>query len=221
MQIPIKAVIFDMDGVLIDSEPYWRLAMIKGFKEVGLNFTDEDCRQTTGMRLKEVIEFWFQRHSITQFSVVDTNSLILDYLTEFIEKDGKEMLGVSELLNYLKANNYKIGLATSSDERFMNTVVTKLKLSVYFDAIVSAQKLQYAKPHPDVFLKCAEALGVLPQQCLVIEDSVNGVIAGKAASMRVIAVPEKEFRAKNEFKIADKLVENLGEVKGILTAIRQ
>jgi mannitol-1-/sugar-/sorbitol-6-/2-deoxyglucose-6-phosphatase len=221
MQIPIKAVIFDMDGVLIDSEPYWRLAMIKGFKEVGLNFTDEDCRQTTGMRLKEVIEFWFQRHSITQFSVADTNSLILDYLTEFIEKDGKEMLGVSELLTYLKANNYKIGLATSSDERFMNTVVIKLKLSVYFDAIVSAQKLQYAKPHPDVFLKCAEALGVLPQQCLVIEDSVNGVIAGKAASMRVIAVPEKEFREKNGFKIADKLVENLREVKGILTAIRQ
>ena len=219
MQIPVKAVIFDMDGVLIDSEPYWRLAMIKGFKEVGLNFTEEDCRQTTGMRLKEVIEFWFQRHSITQFSIADTNSLILDYLTEFIEKEGKEMLGVSDLLNYLKANNYKIGLATSSDERFMNTVVAKLNLGSYFDTIVSAQKLQFAKPHPDVFLKCAGALGILPQQCLVIEDSVNGVIAGKAASMRVVAIPEKEFREKNGFKIADQLIENLGEVKEILRMI--
>lgn len=216
MKSAIKAVIFDMDGVLIDSEPYWRKAMIRGFKDVGLDFTEADCRQTTGMRLKEVIGFWFEKTQLSHLSISETNTRILDYLTEYIEKEGKEMPGVSDLLIYLRAQRYKIGLATSSDERFMQTVLQKLNVAHYFDAVVSAEKLKYAKPHPEVFLKCAEALGVFPQNCLVIEDSVNGVIAGKAASMFVAAIPEEIFRDKKGFAIADAILSQLQDAKHLL-----
>jgi mannitol-1-/sugar-/sorbitol-6-/2-deoxyglucose-6-phosphatase len=216
MQGQIKVVIFDMDGVLIDSEPYWRKAMIKGFKDVGMNFTEDDCRSTTGMRLREVIAFWFEKWELQHLSITETNVRILDYLIEYIELEGEEMLGVSELLIYLKHKGYKIGLATSSDERFMKTVIKKLNISSYFDAVVSAETLKYAKPHPEVFLKCAEALGAQPQQCFVIEDSLNGVIAAKAASMFVVAIPEELHKTKKGFSIADKQVERMLEIKELL-----
>ncbi len=218
MQGVIKAVIFDMDGVLIDSEPLWRKAMIEGFTSCGFEFTEADCRATTGMRLREVIAFWLTQWERHDLAVDAINTLILDKLTQLVETQGQEMLGASDLLKWLKQAGYKIGLATSSDERFMNTVLSHLKLRTYFDVVVSAERLKYAKPHPEVFLNCAAGLEVLPNACLVIEDSVNGVIAAKAASMRVAAIPEIEFRDKVGFKIADWQLLHLEEVKLLLEA---
>lgn len=220
MKTPVKAVIFDMDGVLIDSEPLWREAMILGFNAAGIPFTEEDCRLTTGMRLREVVQFWFDKHTIRHLPPQETNSFILDYLVSRIEKEGQEIEGVSPLLNHLKKEGYKIGLATSSDVRFMNTVLDKLGLHAYFDAITSAEHLSYAKPHPEVFLKCAQSLEVKPQHCLVIEDSVNGVIAAKAALMRVVAIPELAYKDKPGFKIADWQTAKLSEVNAILNELR-
>lgn len=218
MQGVIKAVIFDMDGVLIDSEPLWRKAMIQGFTSCGFEFTEADCRATTGMRLREVIAFWLTKWERYDLEVATINTLILDRLTQLVEMEGQEMPGASDLLAWLKRAGYKIGLATSSDERFMNMVLNHLNLRAYFDVVVSAQRLQYAKPHPEVFLNCAAGLGVLPDVCLVIEDSVNGVIAAKAASMQVAAIPEVEFRDKVGFKIADWQLVHLEEVKWLLSA---
>src|SRR5688572_24493337 len=99
----IKAVIFDMDGVLIDSEPLWRIAMVKGFNSIGIDFTDEDCRKTTGMRFKEVVEHWFNHHNITHSTPTQLNDLVIDHLIGLITAEGKAMHGAHELLEFLRA----------------------------------------------------------------------------------------------------------------------
>ena len=203
MLTDIKAILYDMDGVIIDSEPLWRRAMIQGFNSIGISFTESDCRITTGMRFKEVIEFWFEKHQFSSMSVADFDVLVINQLCELIKQEGKAMPGLMESLAFFKQQGFKLGVATSSDVALLNTVIDSLNIRAYFGALCSAQYLPYGKPHPHVFLNCADALQVLPANCLVIEDSVNGVIAGKAAQMRVAVIPEEENLTNPKFAIAD------------------
>ncbi len=207
----IKAIICDMDGVIIDSEPLWRKAMIEGFNGIGIPFTEADCRVTTGMRFKEVIEFWFTKHQFTALGVSDFDKLVIGRLCELIIKEGKAMTGLYHSLDFFKKNGFKLGVATSSDEALLNTVIDSLQIRHYFQALCSAEKLPYGKPHPQVFLDCASQLNVLPSNCLVIEDSVNGVIAGKAAQMKVVVIPEYENKFNPKFSIADYQLNSLND----------
>lgn len=208
----IKAVIFDMDGVIIDSEPLWRKAMIQSFVEIGIPFTDDHCRITTGLRFKEVAEFWFKEHQINQTTVNEFDTLVINRLCDLIETEGKPMKGVNEILRYLKENNFKIGIGTSSNTKLMNKVVDVLNIRHYFDALSSAEFLEHGKPHPHVFLNCAEILSIKPNACLVIEDSINGIIAGKAAQMKVVAIPEEINKNNLKFAIADFKVDSLLDI---------
>lgn len=208
----IKAVIFDMDGVLIDSEPLWRIAMMKGFNDIGIEFSEDDCRKTTGMRFKEVVEHWFKHHNITHSTPTQLNDNVISNLIGLIEREGKAMDGAVELLEFLSARKFPLGLATSSNHILIEAVLTKTQTALYFNEITSAEFLQYGKPHPEVFLKCAENLKIAPKDCLVIEDSVNGVLAGKAAGMTVIAIPDAEHKHDERFKTADHLLNNLKDV---------
>ena len=208
----IKAIIFDMDGVIIDSEPLWRRAMIAGFNDIGIDFTDEDCRKTTGMRFKEVVEHWFSHHSITEHSPDELNDKVIDHLIELIRAEGKPMLGALEALTFFKDKKIKIGLATSSSNKLVDAILHKLQAKHYFAVVTSAEFLKYGKPHPEVFLHCAEQLNVLPHECLVIEDSLNGVIAAKAAQMKVVAIPDKEHLSNQKFVVADFCLDTLHDV---------
>ena len=208
----VKAVIFDMDGVIIDSEYLWRRAMIEGFNKIGIPFTEADCRITTGMRFKEVIEFWFKKHNYNQLTVAEFDTLVVDSLCHLIKQEGKPMKGAIEAFDFCKKQDFKIGLATSSNVGLMNTVIETLQIRHYFDSLCSAQYLTHGKPHPQVFINCAEELGVHTSHCLVIEDSVNGVIAGKAAHMKVVAIPEEEHKHNPKFSIADYQLESLLEL---------
>ncbi len=208
----IKAVIFDMDGVLIDSEPLWRIAMIQGFNGIGIDFTDEDCRKTTGMRFKEVVEHWFNHHNITHSTPIQLNDAVHSCLIDLIHEKGEAMKGALELLDHLRKKGFPIGLATSSNHILIEAVLKKTQTTLYFNDITSAEFLQFGKPHPEVFLKCAANLNIPPENCLVIEDSVNGVKAGKAAGMTVIAVPDKEHWNDERFQIADHKLNNLSDV---------
>ena len=208
----IKAVIFDMDGVIIDSEPLWRRAMIQSFTEVGIPFSDEHCRITTGLRFKEVAEFWFTKHGITHVSINEFDELVITRLCDLIAKEGKTMKGVLEALAFFKGKGLKIGIGTSSNNKLMNTVVNVLDIKDYFDVLCSAEHMSHGKPHPQVYLTCAQQLGVNPLHCLVIEDSVNGIIAGKAAQMKVLAIPEEINHNNTKFLIADYSVKSLLEV---------
>jgi HAD superfamily hydrolase (TIGR01509 family) len=208
----IKAVIFDMDGVIIDSEPLWRRAMIQSFVEIGIPFTDEHCRVTTGLRFKEVAEYWFKLHHISHISIDAFDELVIDRLCGLIELEGKLMPGVLESLIFFKEKNLKTGIGTSSNNRIMNTVVDVLQIRAYFDVLCSAEHMAYGKPHPQVYLSCAEKLNTSPLNCLVIEDSVNGIIAGKAAQMKVVAIPEEINKHNAKFSIADYKANSLFEI---------
>lgn len=199
----IKAVIFDMDGVLIDSEPLWRRVMIQSFYEIGIPLTEEDCKTTTGSRFIEVIKYWFEKYQFHTLNPKDFEDLVVSRLCELIKIEGQLMPGVIKVLDFLKNKSFKLAIGTSSNEKLLKTVITELNIQSYFHTTCSAEYLKYGKPHPEVFLNCANNLGVIPSQCLVIEDSVNGVIAAKAAQMKVIVVPDEHNFNNPKFSIAD------------------
>ena len=142
-------------------------------------------------------------------TVFEFDHLVIHRLCELIKTEGSLIRGVEEVLTYLQKEQYKIALGTSSNVLLMNTVLDELGIRPYFDAVCSAEHLEYGKPHPEVFLNCSKILGVKPKECLVIEDSVNGVIAAKAAQMKVVAVPEEHNRHNPRFAIADYRIDSL------------
>lgn len=209
MSTKIEAVIFDMDGVLIDSEPLWKIAEVQAFAKVGLNLTYTDCEETVGLRIDQVVALWYEKVKWTNKTVKEVEDDIVDILIREIKEQGTALKGVKEALEQVKSSGLKIGLATSSYQRIINAVVEKLGIAHYFDVMHSAEYEVHGKPHPAVFLTCAEKLGVDPTNCLVIEDSFNGIIAAKAARMKVIAIPEKSHQNDVRLVIADLQLESL------------
>ncbi len=207
-----KAIIFDMDGVLIDSEPLWKIAMEKVFNEVGCNLTRKDFEKTVGLRLDEVINFWYKHSPWKNFGPEEVLQKIIAEMVILIKATGKPLPGVLESLTFFKSTGFKIGLATSSYEILIDTVLETLNIAHFFDVTHSAEHENYGKPHPEVYINTAKMLKVEPIDCIVIEDSINGVIAGKAAKMHVICVPEKTHELNKKLIIADEIFENLGEM---------
>ena len=186
--------------------------MIQGFKEYGMHLSEADCRKTMGLRIGEVIQLWMNHFGYHHLNANAIEERILHLLMELIETEGKFIPGIPELLSFCKTKQLKTGIATSSASLLMRTVIKKLQLEALFTSCVSAEFLRYGKPHPEVFLKCAEELKTLPQNCLVIEDSFNGVIAAKAAQMKVIAVPDTGHIQVKGFAAADYQALNMKEV---------
>jgi HAD superfamily hydrolase (TIGR01509 family) len=207
-----EAIIFDMDGILIDSEPFWRKAEIAVFETVGLYLTDEQCIQTTGYRFDEVVKFWYRRHPWTGKSIEQVEEEVLDLMEHYIIHDAPLMPGVEELINLFISKGLKIAVASSSALRLIRAMTKKLKNDNVFQVLQSAESEAYGKPHPAVFLSAAAQLGVSPDYCLVIEDSVFGVIAAKAAKMNCVAVPDKAHWGSPKFAIADAMLPNLEAV---------
>jgi len=170
------AVIFDMDGVLIDSEPTWKIAMEQAFKAVGCQLTPKEFQKTTGMRIDEVVSYWYEVAPWKDASVKDVENSIVEKMVELILQEGSALEGVIDTLHFLKENKIKIGLATSSYRRLIDAVLSKLCIQNFFDVTHSAENEKFGKPHPGVYLTTAEALRCTPKRCLVIEDSLNGII---------------------------------------------
>lgn len=219
MYSELKAVIFDMDGVLIESEHLWRRAMIKGFKEAGMELSENDCRQTMGLRIGEVISLWQDHFKAYTYSAKELENKIISLLLDLINESGSFIQGIPALLAFCHEKRLKLGLATSSSQLLMNSILKKLDLEHTFEAALSAEYMKYGKPHPEVFLTCAENLNVSPQHCLVIEDSLNGVIAAKAAQMKVVAVPDEEHMHLAGFAVADYQKKNMHEVLALFKTL--
>lgn len=208
----IDTVIFDMDGVLINSEPFWKEVEIKVFASVGIDFVAVGGEKTVGLRIDEVVDYWHTQYPWKQKAKADVVAEIMSEMTHVISTKGKAMKGVVELLEYLKNEGYKIGLATSSYEVLLEATLKVLGIENFFDVTNSAESLVYGKPHPEIYIKTAEDLKSTPENCLVIEDSLNGVIAGKAAKMKVIAVPDGTHSHEPKLFLADKICNDLNEV---------
>jgi mannitol-1-/sugar-/sorbitol-6-/2-deoxyglucose-6-phosphatase len=217
----IKAVIFDMDGVLIDSEYLWRKAMIIGFNEYDMQVTEDECRKTMGMRFAEVARLWIDHFNKNNVSPAQLEDTVVSHLERLIHTEGKFIESIPEILEFCKQKKLKTGLATSSSNRLMRTVLNKLELNNKLDSTVSAEFMKYGKPHPEVFLTCAEELKTAPEECLVIEDSLNGVIAAKAARMQVIAIPDDSHTRVQQFILADFKFKRMNEVLALFKNLFQ
>jgi sugar-phosphatase len=198
-----EAVIFDMDGVLIDSEPLWKIAMEEVFHSIGSTLTKQDFQKTVGLRLDEVIHFWFYHEGWKNCTPKEIEAAIVAKMCDLIQENGCPLLGVLETLVFLKSKELKIGLATSSYSILIETVLTQLKLHSFFDFTHSAENEDFGKPHPAVYLSVANQFNIAPSKCLVIEDSLNGVISGKAAKMKVVCIPEKTHHPEPKLILAD------------------
>ncbi len=199
----IKTVIFDMDGLLIDSEPLWNQAMATVFATMDIYLKKEDYIKTTGLRTSEVVDYWHQYFGWTQKSTAQVSAEILEEVTRLINTQGKIMEGAEGILQFFKERNFKIGLASSSPMSLINNALHHFNLYSSFDAIHSGEHQDFGKPHPAVYLLCAEELGSSPLKCLVFEDSINGLVAAKAAQMTVVVVPEKENWNDPKYSLAD------------------
>jgi len=185
----IKAVIFDMDGLLIDSEPLWQEAGKATLLGFGFTLTTEQYHTSTGLRTEEWIEHWFHHFQINRNLAPAAVQTILQKAIENIRERGSLFPGAEACIDTFKKENLRIGLATSSPMEVVEAALDKFSLTNRFDVISSAGNLPYGKPHPQVYLQCAEHLGVSPLECIAFEDSFNGMIAAKAARMKCVVVP--------------------------------
>ncbi|QIZ78560.1 hexitol phosphatase HxpB [Ferrimonas lipolytica] len=201
--LALAAVIFDMDGVLVDSEPMWQRAELAVLPRYGVPLTLADTVATKGLRIDQVVALWYSRHPWQGASIDQVAAEIVDQVAALVRTEGQPLPGVEQAFAVIKANGLPIALATSSPTQLINATLERLQLTEHFQAICSAEALAYGKPHPQVYLNAATALGVAPEQCLAIEDSVNGVIAAKAANMAVVAIPEVAQQQDPRFSIAN------------------
>jgi mannitol-1-/sugar-/sorbitol-6-/2-deoxyglucose-6-phosphatase len=208
----IDAVIFDMDGLLIDSEPYWQDAELEVLGGLGLPITREDTIKTMGLRVDEITAQWYLRQPWRGPSPEAVAEQILDVVVERVRREGFAKDGVGSVVELVRARGVKVGLATSSAERLIDAVVDRLGLGGVFQVRISAQFEKYGKPHPAVYLRTCEALGVAPIASLAFEDSLNGVLAAKSARMRCVAVPAADMREDPRFSIADRVLPSLTEM---------
>ena len=208
----IEAVIFDLDGLLIDSEPLWQEAEILVFQQVNIILTPELCLQTKGLRIDEVVEYWYQKYPWTKLSKQKIEQLIVAKVIELIQIKGKPLAGVDRAISFVRQKQVKIALASSSALPIIRAALQKLKLTDVFVEIYSAESEVLGKPYPGVYLTTAGKLQVAPQKCLALEDSLNGVLAAKAAQMKCIAIPEPSQGNNPKFAIADTILQSLEEL---------
>lgn len=192
-----EAVIFDMDGVLVNSEPFYVKVEQQNFRKLGLNVTREEHITYQGTATDLMWEKVIQKHGLSKTVeelVEMTNSMVTPYFEslETIEP----MPGVKDLIEYLHKNNYQLALASSSYPDVIEIILQKTNLKKYFNAVVDSQMAGASKPEPDIFLLTAKKLKIAPEKCVVIEDSANGIKAAKSAGMFCIAFagPGTEFQ---------------------------
>jgi HAD hydrolase, family IA, variant 3 len=213
----IKAVLFDMDGLMVDTESLSTEAFIDSAKAQGYNMTKEETLKVLGFTKANIYQFWidyFQGTNVDGKKLVDDH---YEYIENVLYTVGPEKMPyVEELLKYLRENNYKIAVASSSDTADIKNNLEKTKLEKYIDEIASGAEVENGKPAPDVFLLAAKRLGVDPKDCLILEDSKAGIKAGKASGAMVFMVPDMFTVDKECEDTADRILTNLGEVIEIL-----
>ncbi len=207
----VHAIVFDMDGVLIDSEPLHLLAYQKFLSEFGLTFLEQDNHNFLGMKDLDCAKHLVERHklTITADEFVARKESVLHQL--FLD-ELKVQPGVLQTLENAHKLNIPTVIASSATMPTIELVVELTGTRKYFRHLCSGDEVPNGKPAPDVFLLAAQRLGVKPSECLVIEDTFNGVCAAKAAGMMCIAIPCQATRHQ-DFAHADLVLASMEEVK--------
>ena len=206
---PIEAVIFDMDGVLADSEPLYHLSLNQVLQIHGHTLTDEDNRIILGTTVEftwQTLKESFRLDGDLQDWIGVYDEVLLKNLRENIEPSP----GLYDLLDSLEAKGLPFGLASSSQANWVDVILTILKVKERFRVVMSGDMVTDGKPAPEIYLTAASKLGVNPSRCLVFEDSPHGIQAGKAAGMTVVAVLT-EMTQGMDLSLADHHVESLSD----------
>jgi len=207
----VKAAIFDMDGLLIDSEPLWQEAEISVFRSIGVPLTKKLCRETLGVRLDGVVRHWYQRYPWSGESLEMVEARILEEVSRLIVDRGRPMAGVTATIDTLIAENYELAVASSSPLQLIHTALDTFNLMGHFAVLHSAEAEDEGKPNPAVYRSAISRLGADPGNCIAFEDSAIGVRAAKSAGAWVIAVPDLADTSTPAFADADVVLASLTE----------
>jgi 16S rRNA pseudouridine516 synthase len=217
-----RAVIFDLDGVLADSEPSWDKIDAQLLREYGVDYHGEYHREVLGVSYRGSVQFFKKKFNISAPTeeMMKRREMIA---TEIFAKRVDLFPNALEVLNELRQMNppVRLGLATSSVSASARPFLDRHRITEFFEVIITGDEIERGKPAPDIYLRTAKQLGVGPDACLVIEDSLSGIAAAKAAKMRVAAIPDRRFVDPREYeKEADYLLNDLSEIPALVGSSR-
>lgn len=204
-----KAVIFDMDGLMFDTESTYSIVHADMSSRRGETFTKEAKRSIMGRRYDEQIfllnEYWGKSEAIEDL-LREQDEALVKLFKESVEK----LAGFDELISFLHTNNIRRCIGTSSRKFLVDILLEKFNLENEFEFIVSGDEVQKGKPDPEIYQKCLSQLHLDGADCLVLEDSINGIRAGVDAGCRTCAIPS-EYTQQEDFSVADLIVDSLSD----------
>ena len=203
-----KAVIFDLDGLLVDTETLGIEIAVQVCKELGIELTKAEQKSFIGVTDEKFYQELFDNRNC-DFDVHEILKKHFSLYEQLLKTRLNPFPGSSELPKFLKQQGYKLGLVSGSTLKQINIILYKLKIRVLFDVILSCEDITSSKPSPEGYLAASKKLGIPPENCLVLEDAETGVLAGKKAKMRVIGVKNNDGQDLN---VADIIVKNLLEL---------
>jgi len=207
----VEAVIFDMDGVLTDSEPLINRAAIDGLREYGIDAEPEDFRPYVGMGEDHYIRGVAQKYGLKYVPAIKARVYAIYF--NLISGQLKAFPGVRALLDQLRAHSVRLGLASSADRIKIEANLKAIDVDpAWFEVIIAGDEVGNKKPAPDIYLAAAKKLGVAPRRCCVIEDAVNGVRAAKAAGMRCVAVAQSFSASELQAASPDCIRPDIGSI---------
>lgn len=217
---PLRAAIFDMDGLLLESESRWRRAEREVTAELGVPITEADLEATMGIRMADVAARWFDAYPWTMPPTPhEVAERVVDRVVE-LTAGATALPGVAEAIDLCERRGLELALCSSSASRLIDATLARLGLSERFAVIHSAEHDEFGKPHPMPYLETAAALEVSPSECVVFEDSFSGCLSAKAAGMVTVAVPEDATRGDVRFGVADLVLGSLEQLgAGVLDAL--
>jgi len=210
----LRAAIFDLDGLLIDSEPLWQQAEVECFGAVGVPLTREQARETLGLRSDEVVCLRFDQYGWDEeaYPLEEVEERIIQRVLELIESDGKPMVGVYEVLEFVEARGLRLAVASSSRVIVIEAALQALGVADRFELIHSAELELLGKPHPGVYLTTARKLDLPPAECVAFEDSPAGLESAKEAGMACVAIPDPSVVVDPDLSRADLVLTSLADL---------
>ncbi|RDY29004.1 HAD family phosphatase [Romboutsia weinsteinii] len=207
----LKAVIFDMDGVIVNTEPIYYKVIKELLNEMGHDIDYKEYEKLIGTTNEYTWDSLKKKFFITRdtYELIDEMMLLKEVI---IKRDGYQIIdGIKELILDLKSNNIKLAVASSSPISDILDVTISTEIHKYFDKLITGESVPKSKPFPDVFLKAAKELNVEPEECIVIEDSKSGVSAAKSANMKCIGFKNIDS-GNQDLNRADSLVESIKDL---------
>lgn len=206
----IKAVIFDSDGVVVDTTQYDYDAWKKTLSEYGIDLSFPEYKVFLGMKGTEVVKKYLPHFS--EDSALAIQNKKEDYLVSLVQRKGVQMIdGALDFIKKLKSKKIRIALATASPVKKLDAIMSALQIRNRFDAIVTADDVSKGKPNPEIFLKAAKKLGVSPRESIVIEDAPNGVEAAKSGGFTCVAITTTH--QQKELRGADHIIDSFSDFK--------